>query len=115
MPIELAIGQTRSVEAPATSESPPRPAAGTVEAGKPSDGLEASPLDTIWMRDAKGNLVPVVGIPFEEFEQLLRAKKGFSPAAAPAYTLEAVSLVGKANKGFADLQLTATIRVREPG
>ena len=67
------------------------------------------------MRDAKGSLVPVVGMPFEEFEQLLRSKKGLSPAAAPAYTLEAVSLVGKANERIADLNLTATIRIREPG
>jgi hypothetical protein len=87
------------------------------DVAKPStvSGLEASPLDTILMRDAKGNLVPVVGMGFEEFEQLLRAKKGLAPAAAPAYTIEAVSLVGKAAERLAEFQMTVTIRVREPG
>jgi hypothetical protein len=67
------------------------------------------------LRDSKGNLVPVVGIPFEEFEQLLRAKKGLSPALPPSYTVETVSLAGKAGARSADFQLTMTIRVRENG
>lgn len=124
---QSAIGQNRAPEVPAAPDSQPadrggpgvgnRPSDMTTEGAKaaPSGGVEASPLDTILMRDAKGNLVPVVGMPFEEFEQLLRAKKGISPASPPPYTLETVSLVGKATDEIADVQLTATIRVRESG
>lgn len=112
-----AWGQLGQSDVAATTEGNPRSAAASPEAAKlaVNPGLEASPLDTFLMRDAKGNLVPVVGMPFEEFEQLLRTKKGLNPTAAPAYTLEAVSLVGKASERVADLQLTATVRVREPG
>jgi len=87
------------------------------DTSKPISGLavEASQLDTFWLRDGKGNLVPVLGMPFEEFEQLLRTKKGLSPAAAPGFTLETVSLAGTADERVADLQLTATIRVRQAG
>ena len=77
--------------------------------------MEASQLDTFLLRDSKGNLVPVLGLPFEEFEQLLRAKKGLTSPAAPSHTIEALSLVGTAGEQIADLQLTATIRVREAG
>lgn len=112
-----AMSQNRAPDPPAAADTAPRSTPVPPEPARPASGaaVEASPLDTILMRDAKGNLVPVVGMPFEEFEQLLRSKKGLSPAAAPAYTLEVVSLVGKATERVADLQLTATVRVREPG
>src|SRR5262245_7496200 len=95
VPLDTARGQNRAAEVPGGADaSPPRrgptaPAGGAgrvaTEAGKLAEtgGVEASPLDTIWMRDAKGNLVPVVGIPFEEFEQLLRSKKGLAPSSPP--------------------------------
>jgi hypothetical protein len=125
--IPFAIGQNRGPYTPPGGESagqdrgavPPAVRPGRIigEASKPNEnpGVEVSPLDTIWMRDSKGILVPVVGIPFEEFEQLLRAKKGFSPASPPAYTLETMSLVGKADVRSADFSVTATIRVRDSG
>ncbi len=116
LPGEPACGQNRPLE-PASNTERPTVGQAPTDSTKPptASGLEASPLDTILMRDAKGNLVPVVGMGFEEFEQLLRAKKGLAPAAAPAYTIEAVSLVGKAAERLAELQMTVTIRVREPG
>jgi len=128
LPIGPAIAQSRAVEGQATGEAlqPPRPVSAAPspgpgragsEFGQPVENarVEASPLDTILLRDSKGNLVPVVGLPFEEFEQLLRAKKGLLAASPPAYTIETVSLAGKAGKRSADFQLTATIRVRENG
>src|SRR5262249_22692998 len=63
----------------------------------------------------KGNLVPVLGLTFEEYEQLLRTKLGLASPAAPGYLLESLSIVGTADERIADLQLTATIRVREQG
>jgi hypothetical protein len=117
VPALAVFGQSRAVDPNAAAAPSPRAAIAPTESARSgaNPSVEVSPLDTILMRDAKGNLVPVVGMAFEEFEQLLRLKKGLSPNAAPAYTLEAISLVGKANERTADLQLTATIRVREPG
>jgi hypothetical protein len=67
------------------------------------------------LRDSKGNLVPVLDLPFEEFERLLRIRRGLGPPAPPGYTLDSLSVAGTANKDLADLQVTATIRVREAG
>jgi hypothetical protein len=52
-------------------------------------------------------------MPFEEFEQLLKLKKGLTPPPSPSYTLDALSLVGTADNRVADLQITAKIRVRD--
>jgi hypothetical protein len=52
---------------------------------------------------------------FDEFEQLLKLKKGLVPPPPPGYTLDAMSLSGTAAKGVADLQITLTIRVRDEG
>src|SRR5439155_20700146 len=71
--------------------------------------------DTFLLRDSKGNLVPVLGMPFEEFEQLLRLKKDLASPAPPSQALETLSLSGTANARVADLQVTATIRVRDDG
>jgi len=76
---------------------------------------KAQPLDTFLLRDSKGNLVPVLGISFEEFEQLLRSKKGLSPAAAPAYTLERLTITGTADERTADFELNLSVRLREAG
>lgn len=102
-----------------TTEEPPRTTTATpaAEGPKPAGNAaaEASPLDTFLLRDSKGNLVPVLGMSFEEFEQLLRLKKGLSPAAAPSFTLERLSLAGTANEKTANLEVKATIRVRQAG
>jgi hypothetical protein len=99
---------------PAPPVLPPNP---TVEEPKPpvAPALAPSQLDTFLLRDSKGNLVPVLGLPFEEFEQLLRLKKGLAPPAAPGYVLESLSLAGKADNEAANFQLTATVRVRDAG
>ncbi|MEX2176965.1 MAG: hypothetical protein WD872_21565 [Pirellulaceae bacterium] len=83
------------------------------EAGPPA--VEASSLDTYLLRDGKGNLVPVLDLPFEEFERLLRIKRGLAPPLPPAYSLDALSVTGTVEKGIADLQVSATIRVRDAG
>jgi hypothetical protein len=102
----------------ATPQPPPVPA--QADSAKPATAdaaapIERSPLDTFLLRDNKGNLVPVLGMSFEEFEQLLRLKKGLVPAAAPDFTLERLTLVGSADGPVADFLLTATIRVRRDG
>jgi hypothetical protein len=98
----------------ATETPAPQPVpAETKHAAGPA--LEASQLDTFLLRDSKGNLVPVLGISFEEFEQLLKLKKGLAPPAPPGFTLDSLSIAGTAADGIADLQMTFTLRVRDEG
>ena len=78
-------------------------------------GDRGQPLDTFLLRDNKGNLVPVLGMSFEEFEQLLRSKKGLSPATAPASTLERLTITGTADERTADFELNLSVRLREAG
>ena len=85
--IAIANGQTAAE--PPRATTPPAAAEAPKPLGNPA--AEASPLDTFLLRDSKGNLVPVLGMQFEEFERLLRLKKGLSPAAAPGFTLERLS------------------------
>jgi hypothetical protein len=105
------------VAQPATPAAPPAPAPAPAEAPKPTAGpaIEASSLDTFLLRDSKGNLVPVLDLPFEEFERLLRIKRGLGGAEPPSYSLDALSVSGKVDGNVATLQLTATIRVRKSG
>jgi hypothetical protein len=77
--------------------------------------IVASQLDTFLLRDSKGNLVPVLGMTFDEFEQLLKLKKGLAPPPAPGYTLDSLSITGTALQGQADIQITLTIRIRDEG
>ena len=106
--LQMALAQEREngpgVAAPPTKTAPPP--AGATE-------VQKSSLDTYLLRDSKGNLVPIVDMTFEDFEQLMRLKRGLAPPAAPAYVLDSLSVTGVATEGIADLQATATIRLRE--
>jgi hypothetical protein len=110
-PASAASGQTTEEPPPATTPAPAAEA--PKQAG--NSAAEGNPLDTFLLRDSKGNLVPVLGMSFDEFEQLLRMKKGLAPAAAPGFTLERLTLAGTANEKAADLEVKATIRVRQAG
>lgn len=122
------LGQTG--DSPATVAQPPlRTGSESEEPAPPRPGiaeptpngpmgrgpLEASPLDTYLFRDKKGNLVPVIGRTFEELEELFKQKKGLVPPAPPSYSLDALTLSGSVEGGLANLQVSATIRVRESG
>ena len=104
------IGEPQTSEQP-PAEEPPR----SVPPERPSGVLQQSPLDTFYMRDKDGNLVPVLGMPFEEFEQLLRLRRGLGPAPPPAYVLQSLTLVGKVQEDAATFELKAAIIVREAG
>ncbi len=110
---------TISADRPAAQDEPPRAPSPPPAAAAPQDvagpAVEASRLDTFLLRDSRGNLVPVLGMPFEEFEQLLRMKKGLTGPPAPSFTLDALSLAGAAEGPVADFQVTATVRVRQEG
>jgi hypothetical protein len=115
-----------------TQPSATQPAPRTVPPGEttPMAGpapIAPSPLDTYLLRDNKGNLVPVLDLPFEEFERLLRIKRGLAPPALPGYSLDVLSVTGaaadddsgdqpaarSAATSLVDLQVVATIRVRD--
>jgi len=93
-------------------ESNVQPAANN-PGGSPT--VEASPLETFLLRDSKGNLVPVLDLPFEEFERLLRIKRGLAPPAPPGFTLDKLTATGTAESNRADLEITLSIRSREAG
>ncbi len=92
---------------PATAPDSPKPVAGPA--------VEASQLDTFLLRDSKGNLVPVLNMPFDEFERLLRIKRGLAAPDPPAYSLDTLSISGTAGRDLANLQAVLTIRVRRAG
>lgn len=77
-------------EVGAAGDSPPAPAPSPMETL--SRGPEPAPLDTYLLRDSKGGLVPVLGMSFEEFEQLWRMRRGLSPPAPPPFVLESLTL-----------------------
>ena len=77
--------------------------------------MEASPLDTFLLRDSKGNLVPVLDLPFEEFERLLRIKRGLAPQAPPAYVLDSLAVTGTHKAELVNLQARLTVRTHQAG
>lgn len=102
---------------PAEAPAVPSPEAGPqASKDRPVDRpAQASPLDTFLLRDGKGNLVPVLGMTFEEFEQLLRLKKGVADPAPPAYSLDSLRLEGTVEGSRANLKVAAKVRLRHDG
>jgi hypothetical protein len=83
-------------------------------AGPPAPSAEGE-LNTYYLRDSKGNLVPVLGFTFEDYEKLLQIKMGLAPPPPPAFSIDSLTLTGKADGGVAELQLATTVRVRQEG
>lgn len=109
---------------PATTEvpapQPTQPAVGTPAKPAPPPPIGPTPpvaseLDTYMLRDSKGNLVPVIGLSFEDFEKLVRIQKGLLPPQPPAFAFDSLTITGKADGLTADLQLNAVVRVKQPG
>lgn len=113
----LASGPTLAVaqiDEPPKKETTVPPAAGTKVPAGPMTS-DASDLDTFLLRDSKGNLVPVLGMTFEEFEKLLKLKQGLAPAQPPPYVLDGLSISGSVQSQLATLEVTVTVRIREEG
>ncbi len=107
----LAVAQTD--EPPAKETPAPQGTTAKIPAGPMTPG--DSDLDTFLLRDSKGNLVPVLGITFEEFEKLLKLKQGLAPAQPPPYVLDALSITGSVQNQLATMEVTATVRIRDEG
>jgi hypothetical protein len=107
------IGFSQTEDPPKKEALPPTAAGTKVPVGPASP--RASELDTFLLRDSKGNLVPVLGMSFEEFEKLLKLRQGLAPAQPPAFLLDGLSITGSVKDQLATLEVTATIRIREEG
>lgn len=95
--------------------SKPREAAEPKKRATLGPPTPASELETYMLRDSKGNLVPVIGLTYEDFEKLLQLKKGLAPPPPPPFSIDSLTLTGKADAAAAELQLAATVRVRQDG
>lgn len=84
-------------------------------AGPPDQPAAGSELNTYYLRDSKGNLVPVLGFSFEDYEKLLQIKMGLAPPPPPSFSVDSLNLSGKADGGVAELQLATMVRVRQEG
>ncbi|MCE9525581.1 MAG: hypothetical protein K8R36_05965 [Planctomycetales bacterium] len=100
-------------EPPKKEPSPPAAAGPKSPVGPAAP--KGSELDTFLLRDSKGNLVPVLGMTFEDFEKLLKLKQGLAPAQPPAYVLDGLSITGSVQNQLANLEVTASIRIRDEG
>jgi hypothetical protein len=114
------LAQEEKVAPEPTSPPPAAVPAATPPASpvKPFVGpqpLPASDLDTFLLRDSKGNLVPMIGLTFEDFEKLVRLKKGIQPPSPPAFTIDSVNITGKAAGEVAELQASISVRIRQSG
>ncbi len=109
-----AWGQTTPMPGPAAPAPTPAPGAAPTEPSRAAP-VEASPLDTFLLRDSKGNLVPVLDLPFEEFERLLRIKRGLAPLAPPAYFLDSLAVTGTHEADLVNLQVRLTVRTNQAG
>jgi hypothetical protein len=106
---------------PPATETPPTKPAETPESPQPEKKPVAGPptpaseLETYLLRDSKGNLVPVIGLTFEDFEKLLKIQKGLAPPPPPPFSIDSLTVTGKADGSTAELQVAATVRVRQEG
>ncbi|WP_425616215.1 hypothetical protein NA78x_006154 [Anatilimnocola sp. NA78] len=102
---------------PAAEGAPaePSPAARTFAPRLGPAAPPASELDTYMIRDSKGNLIPVIGLSFEDFEKLVQIQKGLLPPPPPAFAFDNLTITGKADGPTAELQVSASVRVKQPG
>jgi hypothetical protein len=77
--------------------------------------VEQSGLDTFLLRDSKGNLVPVLDLPFEEFERLLRIQRGLAPQAPPQFTLDSLAVTGSQVADLVNFEVRADVRTHQEG
>ncbi len=98
---------------PATTPVPTTPA--PMPAAGDAGAQQRSLLDTYLLRDSKGNLVPVIGMSFEDFEKLLRLQRQLAPPEPPKFSIDVVSLKGTADASQAKLSAKIEIRTQAAG
>ncbi len=94
--------------APTTEPSPRTPSGGAVE---------ESPLETYYLKDSNGKLVPFFeALPFEEFERLYRLYEELEASQEPRpYSIQSLSASGTADDTEARLTVTINVRILREG
>lgn len=95
----LAVGQEPAAKDPVAE-------AGAVE--------EVGP-PTFYLKDEKGNLVPVPGISYERFRELLAIEKRTGTPLPPTFTLEKLTLTGSVSGQRAELLVEVVVQPRGAG
>lgn len=95
---------------------------GSPAARKLPSGISKSQLpgevgpDVYYLKNEKGELLPVVNVPIEEFMDLFKLKNHLDPQEQrPAYTLKSLTIAGAANAKYADLKVEIAVVVHEDG
>src|SRR6185295_4587936 len=77
-------------------------------------GIRKVGPDTYYLHDAKGNLILVPDLKFEDFERLMQLdRKLAQPNQPPQYSMQQVLVTGRVEKRRAELDAQFTILVRD--
>ncbi|MGO8744561.1 MAG: hypothetical protein ACLQNE_01100 [Thermoguttaceae bacterium] len=77
----------------------------------PAKSLQESGPPLYYLKDKEGNLQPVPGFRFEDFEQMFREK--LNRGAMPRYSLQALKIEGTVKAALAEAKVTFRILVRD--
>ncbi|MGV3486689.1 MAG: hypothetical protein ACO1RT_19885 [Planctomycetaceae bacterium] len=88
----------------------------TTSEGSPKPSTESSALQpkAFLMLDSAGNPVMVPGMTFEKLDRLMRLESGLERPAKP-YSIDSLSIEGRADENHAELQVTTRITVEATG
>ena len=99
----------------ATTEAaePDQPTAPKSE--RPPSPLQ-SDIETLYVRDADGELVPVLNMSFEDFQRLYKLDRKLTlPQMPPAYSLEQMNIDGVATNKKAELKVNFRVKLLKDG
>ena len=91
------------------------------EKGKPATATEKPPIqsdiETLYLRDKDGELVPILNMTFEDFQRLYRLeKKLIQPNVPPAFTIERMDIVGTAKeRRLVELDIKLQVKLIKDG
>jgi len=78
--------------------------------------IEESPLTLFYLKDEDGTLVPVPGFTLKDFKELYDQRHGLAPRdGRPTYSLQRLSITGRATEHHAELTIDASVVVRRDG
>lgn len=117
-PLARAQVTAPAVPLPPGAESKTAPAANALAVPVVAPGaVEEAKPETYYLRDRDGRLVPVLNMPYEEFQRLEQMDVRPNPAGAelPAYALQELTISGTATPSRAELKVVVTLRLQQSG
>ena len=82
----------------------------------PSAEVREAKPDLIYILDKNGNLVPILDMSWEQFQNMYdRERGGRSMAGPPAYSIQRLMISGRVDSDRARLKITADILLKQPG